>query len=97
MTTLQLKNKFKNFFRDKDGKVVVGQRPNVYIYVWIVSRVGEKLMHGATVQNILWWIGTLSLIIWAWLELSDGVNYFRRTLGLIILILLIVSVFKELI
>jgi hypothetical protein len=74
------------FFRDSNGNIVIAQPPNPPIIVWgVVSLL--KLIFTTGLTNVgLDLIAFGSLFTWAWLELFQGVNYFRRTLGLIVLI-----------
>ncbi len=77
---------FDRTFRDSEGKIVLAQMPNLPILVWL----------GATLLNLIPSTGNIhigldalafgSLFTWAWLELFQGVNYFRRTLGFIVLV-----------
>ncbi len=82
---------FDRTFRDSEGKIVLAQMPNLPILVWL----------GATLLNLIPATGNIhigldalafgSLFTWAWLELFQGVNYFRRTLGFIVLVGALVS------
>lgn len=76
-----------NFFKDKNGRVVIAQMPNLPLIGWFVFMLLDMLWksHYSTDHSIF---GTLSfgfIFTWAWLEISSGVNYFRRTLGLLVL------------
>ncbi len=77
---------FDKIFRDSDGNIVIAQQPNITIIV-----AGEasllKLIYTSDIINVgLDQIAFGSLFTWAWLELFQGVNYFRRTLGLVVLV-----------
>ena len=79
-------------FKDTSGKVVLFQMPNFPIVAWFVAMVLDKCFDGRFGHTM----GLLSfgaLFTWAWLELFEGVNYFRKTLGLVVLILIIWSRF----
>lgn len=78
----------ERFFKDKDGKVVIGQTPNAPILVWAVLLVANLFIHNShigTLQNVF-------LFVWAYLELTDGVNYFRKALGAVIALGIIVGI-----
>ncbi len=77
-------------FRDREGNIVIAQAPNPPLIVWIVSSLLSLVFTGGTIHTVLDVVATGSLFTWAWLELFDGVNYFRRGLGLVVLIGLIV-------
>lgn len=74
--------KVSNFFKDKNGKVVIAQFPNwplvLAIIFWIL-----KFPLGVII----------SLIYWSYLEIVSGVNTFRKTLGIIVLVLQLISLY----
>ena len=77
---------FNRTFRDSDGNIVLAQTPNLPIIVWIVATLLNLI---STTDNIHTGLDALafgSLFTWAWQELFQGVNYFRRTLGLVVLL-----------
>jgi hypothetical protein len=62
---------------------------------WAVLTVISLLFSGR-VSDVFSWAAHAALIIWALLELFKGVNYFRRGLGLVILIFAIMSLLQNL-
>jgi hypothetical protein len=80
-----------NFFRDKNGQVVIGQPPNLPIIIWLVASLSQLVFKAGQINLGLEILATGSLFVWAILELFQGVNYFRRTLGAIVLISLVAS------
>ena len=77
---------FDKFFRDDQGNIVIAQPPNLPIIVWGVASL-LKLVFATGLINVgLDLIAFGSLFTWAWMELFQGVNYFRRTLGLVVLV-----------
>lgn len=79
------------FWRDKDGRVVVWQSPNLPLWVWIISTVLSRVLPYGQLNFVAALVSFGSLFTWAWLELFHGVNYFRRTLGAIVLIASIIT------
>ena len=77
-------------FRDNDGKIVLAQMPNLPIIVWIVTSLLSLILTSGKINTVLDVVANGSLFTWAWLELFQGVNYFRRALGLAVLIGIIV-------
>ncbi|HEX7632996.1 MAG TPA: hypothetical protein VF401_01575 [Candidatus Saccharimonadales bacterium] len=73
------------FWKDKHGDVVVYQRPNAWIIGWLVLAIIAAFTYGGF-SHAISKIATVVLIIWSLLELFQGVNYFRRTLGLLVLL-----------
>jgi hypothetical protein len=82
---------FNQVFRDRNGKIVMAQMPNLPIIVWAVASLLKMIFSTGRLNIGLELIAFGSLFTWAWEELFQGVNYFRRTLGLIVLIGLITS------
>jgi hypothetical protein len=80
-----------NFFRDRNGEIVIGQPPNLPIIIWLVASLLQLVVKTGQIHLGLDILATGSLFVWAILELFQGVNYFRRTLGLIVLISLLAS------
>ena len=78
------------FFYDSNNSLVLFQLPNISLSIWIVCTIATKFVSG-TAQNILGIIATLGLTIWALLELTSGVNYFRCLLGLFMLTYIILT------
>jgi hypothetical protein len=78
-------------FRDREGKVVLAQIPNLPLIVWIVASLLRLIFTTGKVNIGLEAIAFGSLFTWAWEELFQGVNYFRRALGLLVLVGLIAS------
>lgn len=69
---------------------MLAQVPNLPIIVWATMRVLSWLLSG-TAKHIVQMIAFGALFTWAWLELFQGINYFRRTLGLVVLAIVILS------
>ncbi|MGZ6005663.1 MAG: hypothetical protein ACXWLH_05985 [Candidatus Saccharimonadales bacterium] len=84
------------FWRDDDGEgnVVIWQMPNVPLISWAIFTTLSLFISGKT-SDVLSWIAGVSLIVWAILEIFKGVNYFRRTLGLIVLVFAVISLIKN--
>ena len=73
-----------HFFRAKDNRIVLWQMPNLPIIGWVVFLCASKLTEGSA-HTVLSVVSTAFLVIWALLEVFGGVNYFRRTLGVVVL------------
>jgi len=82
---------FNQVFRDDEGKTVIAQLPNLPIIVWIVATLLKMIFVTGQINTGLELLAFGSLFTWAWGELFQGVNYFRRTLGLIVLVSLLAS------
>lgn len=85
---------WNKIWRDKHGRIVIWQTPNVPLIVWAILTFLSLLVNGG-LANAFYWLGSAALIIWSLLELFKGVNYFRRALGLLVLIMAVISVIKN--
>lgn len=83
------------FWRDEEGRVVIWQRPNKWLIGWAAATFISLLFTGIT-ADVLAWVGSAALIIWSLLEVFKGVNYFRRGLGLLVLVYSILTLIKSL-
>ncbi|MCC5657042.1 hypothetical protein LC608_08580 [Nostoc sp. XA010] len=77
-------------FRDNEGNIVIAQMPNLPLIVGIVTSLLTVVFTSGKINTLLDLVAYGSLFTWAWLELFQGVNYFRRALGLVVLVGLIV-------
>ncbi len=75
----------RRFFTDANGTIVIGQRPNIFITVYFVSWILLRIADNRTSDSVEL-VGTIALTLFALLELTTGVNPFRKTLGLAVLI-----------
>jgi hypothetical protein len=82
-------------WKDKHGRYALWQRPNPWLIAWAVLTT-LSLLFTARTADILSAAGSGALIIWALLEVFRGVNYFRRALGLLVLIFAAASLLKSL-
>ncbi|MBG1260747.1 hypothetical protein [Nostoc commune] len=73
-------------FRDNEGNIVIAQMPNLPLIVWIVTSLLTLILTSGKINTVLDVLANGSLFTWAWLELFQGVNYFRRALGLAVFI-----------
>ncbi|MDY7024651.1 MAG: hypothetical protein SWJ54_25445 [Cyanobacteriota bacterium] len=80
---------FDQTFRDSEGNIVIAQPPNPPLIVGVVASLLKFFIKSGNIYIALDAIAFGSLFTWAWLELFDGVNYFRRSLGLLGLIALV--------
>ena len=75
--------------------MVLFQAPNLPLWGWIICRTATKVFSDTSFVSGLSSLGTAFIFTWAYLELTAGVNYFRRTLGAVILGLTIMSFFTR--
>jgi len=80
-------------WRHKEGHIVVFQFPNIWLIAWLVLEFVSLLVSSHRVEIISWWLATAALGVWSLLEIFQGVNYFRRLLGLCVAVLTLLSIF----
>lgn len=86
---------FDQVFRDDEGNVVIAQPPNLPLIVGVVTSLLQIIFSTGKIHLGLELIAFGSLFTWAWEELFQGVNYFRRALGLFVLVGLIAWKMQE--
>lgn len=67
------------------------QKPNLPLFVWAVCTVLVWLTPSGTLEDLLRLINFGALFTWAWLEIFDGVSYFRRVLGAVVMAVLLIN------
>ncbi|MDA1334751.1 MAG: hypothetical protein O2794_01890 [bacterium] len=81
----------KSIFKDKDGNTMITQTPNAPLIVWFVSSVLLYIPIHDKLTSVLSLVAFGSIFTWAWLELTSGVNTFRRILGASVLLVVVIS------
>ena len=82
---------FDKTFRDEEGKIVLVQIPNLPIIIGIITSLLKMVFTTGKLHIGLDIIAFGTLFTWAWEELFQGVNYFRRALGAVALLGLILD------
>ena len=77
---------FDRTFRDDKGNIVIAQFPNLPMLVGVGATLLQLVLTSGHIHAGLQAIAFGSFFTWAWQELFEGVNYFRRSLGLIVLL-----------
>jgi hypothetical protein len=78
-------------FCDSNGHFVIAQPPNPPLILWIAATLLKFVFNKGELGLFLDLLAFGALFTWAWQEIFEGVNYFRRGLGSIVLIALIAS------
>ena len=86
------KSFWDKIWRNDEGDVVIFQWPNVWITAWAVANFMSVVSPTRGFSKIMWWVGMVFILVWAALEIFKGVNYFRRGLGVLVLLVIIASV-----
>jgi len=85
---------FDRIFKDRDGKLVIWQSPNILLWGWILfSILGITFKHGAG-HTSLNHLATASLFVWAYLEIRSGASIFRQILGGVVMTGIVYGFFR---
>jgi hypothetical protein len=79
----------QKFWEDKKGRIVIWQKPNIWLIIWFAALVLNWFAPYGIIYKTLGTISLIALVIWSVLEVLSGVNYFRRIIGLLILLILV--------
>lgn len=71
--------------RDKDGKIVIAQFPNLSLIAWALSTFLSRIVIESHIANIFRLIAVVSLLIWSLQELLQGSAIIRRALGAVVI------------
>lgn len=69
---------------DKNGNIVIAQRPNWPIIGWSIFFVIDLLNVQDTIDTTAKVIALVFILIWSGMEIFLGVNTFRRIVGVVI-------------
>ena len=77
--------RIQNIFKDKTGKIVVGQWPNWPIWLtlafYVLRFIPNHLIQSGSNLGV-----SLTLLYWSYLEITEGVITFRRLIGIAVAI-----------
>lgn len=80
-------------WRDEEGEVVIWQWPNIWLISWAAINIVSIIVTSRGISKITWWIGFVLLSIWAIREITKGVNYLWRFIGVVVLLVNIALAF----
>lgn len=83
-----------SLFKDSGGKLVIWQRPNIALTGWLLCKFLSAVMPQSTTKIGLERLSSAFIFTWAYLEIASGRNYFRRGLGGIVMIAILIGYFK---
>ncbi|MGI9027598.1 MAG: hypothetical protein ACR2FM_01995 [Candidatus Saccharimonadales bacterium] len=82
-------------FRDKNGHIVLWQWPNFLLWAWLIITILSHIFKQDQPRTGLELTASALLFSWAYLEITSGVNYFRKALGIIVLSVIIFHFFGK--
>lgn len=81
-------------FRAPNGKIVLAQLPNPPLAGWAVCAILAALIDHGRAHTGFDRLSSALLLVWAYLEITEGVNWFRRGLGAVVAISVVVGFFS---
>jgi hypothetical protein len=85
-------SRVRHFFTDKKGDVVLIQAPNAELYTvgvfWLVS-----IFTADRLSEIFYYLFLIALFVWATKELTHGSSAFRKLLGLLTIIYILIKLY----
>jgi hypothetical protein len=87
---LDTRQLWRKTFIDKYGHFVIVQSPNLPLAGWIAFELIALIFRKHHISTAFQTMATTFLFTWAYLEITRGVNYFRKILGLLIAILIVI-------
>ncbi|MGH7195802.1 MAG: hypothetical protein ACREGA_03425 [Candidatus Saccharimonadales bacterium] len=77
---------YNKCFKDASGRQVLAQAPNRPLVAGLIlAAAAAAAFKLPALSYVLRVLAFGAFFVWAWLEIFEGVNYFRRALGLIVL------------
>lgn len=70
--------------------MTIVQFPNKALTIALAASV-VKMFATGRVHSVVTVVFYLALLVWAYLEITSGVNWFRRTLGWVVMIYIVVT------
>jgi hypothetical protein len=87
-----VKNAVDWLFKNREtGEITIWQWPNIPLWAFIAASVLAALVKNGSAHGVFSVLAAIALVVWAVLEIMKGVNPFRRGLGAVVLIGMIVS------
>jgi len=86
--------KDQHLFKDSKGHIVLYQAPNALLWAWLVLKALSLMMSKGNVSNGMDMLSKAILFTWAYLEITEGVNNFRRMLGFVVILSIVMSYFN---
>lgn len=91
-----MRRAFDWVFRSRiDGQIVIVQRPNLSLWIFVVARVVRAFLDAGTQPaNGAQVVATFAIVWWGADELVRGVNPWRRCLGATVLAVQVVALLR---
>jgi hypothetical protein len=92
---MTIKTLFDTFFHDKQGKIVIWETPNWTLIGWAFFRVLNAVHFQASLRSGFVFLSAALLFAWSLQEIVHGDSYFRRFLGVAVLLSIVLPKFMK--
>lgn len=83
-----------SFFKDDEGSYVIWQWPNLPLVGWFVCFVLAIIFSDYSIKSTFQDLSRMFLFLWAYLEIKSGLSSFRKLLGVVVMVLVVITLFK---
>jgi hypothetical protein len=80
-----------NFWKNNKGRTVLWQSPNLPLVVWIAAWLLTRVLPYGQLNFVAALIAFGASFTWAWLEIFYGASPFRRSLGVMVMVWIILA------
>ncbi len=70
---------------------IIAQKPNLPLIVWFLSIIITRIELLDSFHALFELVSFGSIFTWAWLEIFQGVNNFRKALGLAVMLYILIT------
>lgn len=75
----------KYLFQDNTNRYVIGQPPNIPVYIILLSYLGSQIVETGWVHELLSIVLFGAVFTWSYLEIVYGESLLRRALGIVVM------------
>lgn len=94
MNKSNIKSQIVSFCQNDESKITIAQLPNIPLTGWLLVELFSLFIKDIQLKNNIQDLATALLFTWAYLELTRGSSNFRKTLGGVAMILIVISFFR---
>lgn len=94
MEKIKVYQQLGSFCKNEEGNITLFQWPNLPLIGWVTFKILATVVETSNIKSGFQSLSTASLLIWAYLEISSGASYYRRALGAVIMVSVVVGYFR---
>ena len=74
--------------------MTIVQKPNPLLIIFLAALIIQSFVDQGTIHQVAYATGVIAGIIWSYQEITTGVNWVRKLLGVIVLALIGFSLYR---